>query len=332
MEHLRRIQNIDQIKILSDARRLAILRLLMSKPATLSQLGQVLGEHPARVRHHLKLLEEAGLVELVGTRAVRGFVEKYYQAKARSFIFNELILPSTPGQETVVLLGSHDLALELLSKLLHQKKPNGLEILLLPVGSLDGLIALRQGVAQIAGSHLLDAESGEYNLPYVRHLFPDLDVTLFTLAYREQGLLVAPGNPHQIRDLQDLARPNMTMINRNRGSGTRLWLDQQLTHLGLEAEEVSGYQHEMRTHTAIAEAISLGQADVGLGLQASARQFGLGFIPLFQERFDLVLPREQIEKKQITPIFDYLQSSEFRRLVEGLGGYSTTHTGEQLDP
>lgn len=332
MEHLHRVQNFEQLKLLSDARRLAILRLLMSNPATLSQLGQVLGEHPARVRHHLKLLEEAGLVELVETRAVRGFMEKYYQAKARAFVFNEMILPAASGQETVVLLGSHDLALELLSKLLHQKKPNGLEILLLPVGSLDGLIALRQGTAQIAGCHLLDADSGEYNLPYVRHLFPDLDITLFTLAYREQGLLVAPGNPLQIRDLQDLARPEVTIINRNRGSGTRLWLDQQLARIGLEAKDVSGYSREMRTHTSIAEAISLGQADTGLGLQAAAHRFGLDFIPLFQERFDLVLPREQIEKKQITPIFDYLQSGEFRRLVEGLGGYSTTHTGEQLNP
>jgi putative molybdopterin biosynthesis protein len=332
MEAIRRIQDYEQLKILSDSRRLAILRLLMAEPMTLSKLGQVVGEHPARVRHHLKLLEGAGLVELVDTRVVRGFVEKYYRARARAFVFQEIILPVSTDRETVAVLGSHDLALEALARQLGQKKSFLVELLILPVGSLEGLIALRQGASQLAGCHLLDAESGEYNLPYVRHIFPDRDVSLLTLAYREQGLMISPGNPQQIQGLQDLGRQDVTMVNRNRGSGTRLWLDHQLAQISLSPQEVRGYSREVRTHTAVAEAIRQGKADTGLGLLASARQHGLDFIPLFQERFDLAIPQEQIENQRLQPLLDYLQSAEFRHIVQGLEGYDTAHTGDQLRP
>ena len=153
MNQLRRIQDFEHLKILADARRLAILRLLMAKQATLSQLGQALGEHPARVRHHLKQLEKAGLVELVDTRVVRGFVEKYYRARARAFLLQELILPDDPKRETITVLGSHDLALEALAERLREQ--SSMDLLVLPVGSLDGLIALRQGSAQLAGDQRL---------------------------------------------------------------------------------------------------------------------------------------------------------------------------------
>lgn len=159
MEPSRRINNFEQLKILADARRLAILRLLMAKAATLSQLGERLEEHPARVRHHLKLLEGAGLVEQVETRVVRGFVEKYYRATAGAFFVHELLLPANSRNETIVALGSHDLALELLAKNVHAAQQEA-EVLALPVGSLEGLVALREGTAQVAGCHLLDVESG----------------------------------------------------------------------------------------------------------------------------------------------------------------------------
>ncbi len=281
MEYLKRIQDYEHLKTLADPRRMAILRLLMAGPATLSQLGLVLGEHPARVRHHLKLLEEAGMVELVETHVVRGFVEKYYRAKARAFYFQEIILPDDPERETLAILGSHDLALEILAQHLGQMKHDPIDVLVLPVGSLDGLIALRQGTAQIAGCHLLDAESGQYNLPFVHHIFPDREITLITLAHREQGLILASGNPKHIRSLQDLMREDILMVNRNRGSGTRLWLDRQLAQLSIEPRAMRGYQREVRTHTALAEAIRQGKADAGIGLRAAARQASLEFIPLF---------------------------------------------------
>lgn len=330
MDHLRRIQDFEHLKILADARRLTILRLLMAKPATLSQLGYTLGEHPARVRHHLKQLEKAGLVELVDTRVVRGFVEKYYRARARAFLLQELILPNDPERETIAVLGSHDLALEALAGYLREQSP--IDLLVLPVGSLDGLIALRQGSAQLAGCHLLDADSGEYNLPYIRHIFPDREVSLITLAHREQGLILSSGNPRALRGLQDLAREDVVMVNRNLGSGTRLWLDYQLEGLAISPASLRGYQRELYTHTAVAEAIRRGKVDVGLGLRAAASRCGLDFIPLFQERFDLVLLGERLEDRRLYPLLDTLQSAEFRRMLESLGGYGTTHTGDQITP
>jgi len=333
MEHIRRIQNFEQIKILADPRRLAILRLLMARPYTLSQMGEVLGLHPAKIRHHLKKLEAAGLVELVMTRVVRGFVEKYYQARARAFSLQEIILPDSNVSNTFVALGSHDLALELLAEqLTGPGRSAQVELLTVPVGSLEGLIALRQGAAQMAGCHLLDVESGEYNLPYVRHFFPDRSMTLITLAHREQGLLVAPGNPLRIRKVEDLERQDVRFVNRNKGSGTRLWLDRKLDQLDMAPESVRGYDHEVRTHTRAAERIAQGQADVGLGLRAAAQQHNLDFIPLYQERYDLVLPNEQLENPHLSPLLDRLLSVKFRSIVHDLGGYDTTHTGELLNP
>lgn len=332
MDYLFRIQDFEHIKILADARRLEILRLLMAESRTLSQLGQILDVHPAQVRHHLKQLEASGLVELVDTRVVRGFVEKYYRARAHAYFFQKMILPDNQERETFVILGSHDLALENLAGYFRQRKRNPIELLILPIGSLDGLIALRQGMAQAAGCHLLDPETGEYNLAYVRHLFPDSKITLITLAHREQGLIVAPGNPRQIHGLQDLAREDIQMVNRNKGSGTRLWLDQALERISLTPQELHGYDQEIQTHTGVAKAIHHGEAHVGLGLQAAAHQYGLDFIHLFEERFDLVLLDEQIQKRRSQPLFDHLQSAEFRQALESLGGYRTTKTGDHLSP
>lgn len=344
MESLRRIQNFDHLKILADSRRLAILRLLMAEALTLSQIGQVTGDHPAQVRHHLKQLERAGMVELVDTRTVRGFVEKYYRARARAFLLQELILPSsanrTPSHgynsqsdnEVIAILGSHDLALETLAGYLGKREHHPVELLVLPVGSLEGLIALRQGAARLAGCHLLDVESGEYNLPFVRHLFPDRPVVLITLTHRQQGLLVAPGNPKSIHALDDLRQPAITLANRNRGSGTRLWLDRQLQSLSIPTGDLHGYGREVRTHTAVAEAVAQGKADVGLGLYAAALQFNLDFIPLFEERFDLALSAEQVEDVNLHPLLDFLQTVTFRRLLSSLGGYNSDHSGDWLQP
>jgi putative molybdopterin biosynthesis protein len=330
MEHIKRIQDLAAIKILADPRRLEILRILMTAPATLTQLGQDLGEHPAQVRHHLKLLEKAGLVELVDQRVVRGFVEKYYRARARAFTINEIILPNPSLDERITFLGSHDLALEAMAERLRGLKLRPLQLYILPVGSLEGLVALRQGIAQIAGCHLLDAESGEYNLPFIRHLFPDRAMRLITLAHREQGLILLPGNPLQLRGIQDLVREDVRLANRNRGSGTRLWLDLQLRDLTIPAVEVRGYNSELRTHTAVAEAISTGKADAGIGLLAAAQKLGLDFIPLFKERFDLVYPEDLVGNPNITALFDTLTSGQFRRIVQNLGGYETAQTGDEL--
>ena len=182
-------------------------------------------------------------------------------------------------------MGSHDLALEGIAEHLE----NHFTFLSLPVGSLDGLVNLRQGLCQISGSHLLD-ETGEYNTPFVRHFFPDRDVEVVTLAYRTQGLMLTKGNPKGIKQVADVARPNVRFVNRNSGSGTRLWFDAELRQLKIPNGKINGYEKIVMTHTDAAMLISNNKADVTLGLQAAAHQNGLDFIPLFEERYDLVLP------------------------------------------
>jgi putative molybdopterin biosynthesis protein len=317
------LSTFEQIKLLSDPRRLAILRLLMASPATLTHLGQALGEHPAWVRHHVKKLEEAGLVEVSEVKVTSGVTEKFYRARAGAFLIQEMILPQDANRPTVIFSGSHDLAIE---RLAGQLSPH-INMLTLPVGSLDGLVALRQGFCHLSGCHLLDAD-GEYNVPFVRRFFPDRATLLVTLAHRTQGLLLAPGNPKGIHAIPDLARSDVIFVNRQKGSGTRLWLDSELHRLGIPAERIGGYRREMRTHTECALSVQRGEADAALGLQASARQHGLDFIPLFHERYDLTIPQEQTST--VAPILDYLQSGDFRRDVAALSGYDTTHTGEQI--
>ena len=329
MNPIQHIDSFETLKILGDARRLTILRLLMSAPATLSQLGRVMDMHPAKVRYHLKQLEGAGLVNLTSTRIVYGFVEKYYQATARAYCVNLAIVPKHSRKGTIIASGSHDLALDLLAQHIQQDERTA-DMFALPVGSLDGLIALRQGVCQLAGCHLFDPQAGEYNLPYVRHLFPGQPMKVVTLTYRQQGLMLAPGNPRQIRDLAELAREDITFINRNRGSGTRLWLDQHLAAAGVESARVQGYATEVSTHLQVAEAVLRGDADAGLGVLAAARQSNLDFIPLFEERYDLVIPESQYESALLAPALEYIHTAAFRQAVEGLGGYNPQDAGMEM--
>ncbi len=324
MQPLERLITFDQLKVLSDGRRLSVLKQLMAGPATLSQLGRKLGEHPSWIRHHLKLLEAAGLVELAEVKVSDGYVEKYYQSKAHAYLLQELLLPDAHGKKMVVLSGSHDLALELLTRL----SCADLDVVTLPVGSLDGLVALRQGMCNATGCHLYDSGSGDFNSPFVRHFFPDQKMVLVTLAHREQGLIVGPGNPHNVHGLSDLAT-GFKFINRNKGSGTRLWLDGELARLGIPTETVNGYGWEACTHTEVALAVQSGAAQLGLGIHAAASQLGLSFIPLFHERYDLVIPQEGIGDKSLAPLFDTFYSGAFRQAVGGMRGYDISHLGDQ---
>lgn len=328
MKRSENIQSLEVIKVLGDPRRVAILRLLMAEPATLSQLGRQLDMHPAKVRHHLKQLEDVGLVSFVSSREVRGFVEKYYQATSQAYFVNYAVLPKPGKQDTVFALGSHDLALDLLAEHL-EKDDSTPGLMALPVGSLDGLIALRQGYCQLTGCHLFDPVGGEYNTSYVRHLFPGQSMHVVTLAHREQGLLVAQGNPQQIQGLEDMVREDLTFINRRQGSGTRLWLDQQLLSLGVETSQIHGFTCEVSTHSQVAQAVVQGEADLGLAVLAVADQYDLDFIPLFEERFDLVIPDEHFQSALLLPALDYLNTTQFRTAVQGLGGYDPQETGKE---
>jgi putative molybdopterin biosynthesis protein len=322
MPRVQSIDSFDQLKILADSKRLMILRLLMSAPATLTQLGEKLGKHPAWIQHHIKALEKAGLIELGETRKVERAVEKYYRAKGGALLFQQIILPEENDRGTVILSGSHDLAVEFIA----QNLAEHLNVLALPVGSLDGLTALRSGLCHLAGAHLFDAPSGEYNAPFVRHIFPDRETILITLTHREQGLIVVSGNPKEIKSISDLARRNITFVNRNKGSGTRLWLDRDLEALGISAKKIKGYDDEVRTHTESALRVRSGTADAALGIRAAAD--GLDFIPLLQERYDLVIPRDQI--KRLDPLLNFIQTKKFRAAIQAMRGYDTAHSGEKI--
>ena len=320
------LHDLTVIQTLGDPRRLEILRRLMIDAATLSQLGEVMDLHPAKVRYHLKKLEAAHLVTYVSSRQVRGFVEKYYTATAQAYFINQIVLPQFDREGTLFFLGSHDPALELLANHLVEDEADT-RLVVLPVGSLEGLIALRQGFCQITGCHLYDPVDQEYNTSFVRHFFPGESMRLVTLAHRLQGLLVAPGNPKNIQSLTDLSRDDLMLINRKSGSGTRLWLDQQLNAIKMASDQVHGYEKEVSTHSQVAEAILDGQADVGLAVFAAARRYRLDFIPLFEERFDLVIPVETFHSGRFSPIMDRLNSKDFRNDLLNLGGYDPHDTG-----
>ena len=322
VERVESIRSFGNIKLLADPRRMDILRLLMASPATLTHLARTMKRSPAWIRHHTLALESANLIEVSEIRKTGKVTEKFYHAKADALLLQEIILPKTE-KPAVIFSGSHDLALEEIA--VHLQKY--IALLSLPVGSLDGLINLRQGLCQISGSHLLD-ETGEYNTPFVRHLFPDRNMQIVTLAHRTQGLMLTNRNPKSIKKISDIAKSNVRFVNRNAGSGTRLWFDSELLKLNIPTEKVNGYDRVVKTHSVAASAVQSGQADAALGLQAAAYQHGLDFIPLFEERYDLVLPHEN--ENFLMPLLDYLQTANFRAELNVLTGYNSTHSGEQI--
>jgi putative molybdopterin biosynthesis protein len=227
---------------------------------------------------------------------------------------------------TIVAIGSHDLTLDLLAQHLAESRP-GMRLASAHAGSLGGLIALRRGEAHLAGSHLLDEATGEYNVSYVRRYLPGIPVVLVTLVRREQGLIVAPGNPKGVEGLTDLARPDVVFVNRQRGAGTRVLLDYRLKQLGLDAAAIRGYEREEYTHLAVAAAVQSGAADVALGIRAAARALDLDFILLEHERYDLVIPRVHYESALLRPLLDLLHDNALHQAVAALPGYDLAEMG-----
>ena len=233
---------------------------------------------------------------------------------------------SINARNTIVIVGSHDLALDLLVSHLRHKNPE-INVDLTHAGSLGGLIALQEERADLAGIHLLDEETGEYNYPYVRHILPGRDVAIVHLAYRIQGLMFAIGNPRQIKGIEDLRRPDIRFLNRQKGSGTRVLLDFELRQHGITPSRVNGYELEMDTHIAVGSTIARGEADVGLGIEAAARSCDIGFLPLLKERYDLVMPLGSYRSERLSPLLKIIKSKDFRRVVTETGGYDTSQTG-----
>jgi putative molybdopterin biosynthesis protein len=232
-------------------------------------------------------------------------------------------------ERTIVVTGSHDLVLDLAASALRERDPR-LTLASSNVGSLGGLMALRDGLCHLAGSHLLDPATAEYTLPYVDRLLPDQDTAVIRLAHREQGLIVAPGNPLGLARIDDLVRPGVRYVNRQRGAGTRVLLDHELAQRGIEPEEVHGYEREEHTHLAVAAAVAAGRADSGLGVLAAARAFELDFVPIAREPYDLVLWRGTVEDPLLEPLWELLATQDFKKAVEELGGYDTAEMGLRI--
>jgi putative molybdopterin biosynthesis protein len=227
-------------------------------------------------------------------------------------------------ERTIVAIGSHDPVLDLAASLLRARDP-AQTLVSGPVGSLGGLVALRDGLCHLAGCHLLDPATGEYTLPWIARVLPGRDVEVVRLVHREQGLIVAAGNPLGVTGLADL--PRLRYVNRQRGAGTRVLLDHELGKRRIESGSIDGYSREEPTHLAVAAAVAAGRADAGLGVMAAARAFDLGFVRVAREPFDLVMaPGEPA----VAPLLELLADPEFRAQVEAMGGYSTAETGRRI--
>ena len=228
-------------------------------------------------------------------------------------------------EQTIFAIGSHDISLDLLAQFLasHNRRLASAN-----VGSLGGLVALRRGEAHLAGSHLLDPQTGEYNLSYIHQYLPDTPVKVLALVGREQGLMVSKGNPKDIQSLEDLARPDVSFVNRQRGAGTRVLLDYHLELKGIESGAIRGYNQEEYTHLAVAAAVASGRADSGMGIAAAAQALDLDFVPLFDERYDLVIPVEYYHGELLAPLFQVLQEPAFRQAVAQMPGYDISVMGE----
>jgi putative molybdopterin biosynthesis protein len=241
----------------------------------------------------------------------------------------ELLRPLGDIENTILAIGSHDLAIGILEDRLKLEHPE-CKIAATNVGSLGGLFALQRRETHIAGCHLLDPDTGAYNIPDIKRMIPDTPVVLVHLARREQGLIVEPGNPKKISGLDTLARPDLMFVNRQPGSGTRVLLDYELKRLQMSGAAIRGYEREEFTHMAVGVAVASGLADAGLGVRSAANALGLDFIPVGQEQYDLVFLRSFFDSEKGRRLLDTIRSQGFKRAVSDLGGYDTARAGEIL--
>jgi putative molybdopterin biosynthesis protein len=230
-------------------------------------------------------------------------------------------------EHTIFAIGSHDITIDIMAQFLAAKYRR---LASSNVGSLGGLVALSRGEAHLAGSHLLDPDSGEYNLKYVKQVLPDVPVKIIVLVGRQQGLMVARGNPKNIQSLKDLARETVSYVNRQSGAGTRVLLDYHLRLMGIAPGMIKGYHQEEFTHLAVAAAIASGRADCGLGIAAAAQALELDFIPLYQERYDLIIPLRYYEDELLRPLLDLFSDTDFKKTVASLPGYNIDQMGQVI--
>jgi len=239
----------------------------------------------------------------------------------------ELLVDEEEILNTVVIIGSHDISIDLLADEIRHRGHN-IRVSSGNVGSLGGLMALRKGTCHIAGSHLLDPETGEYNISYIKRYLKGIKVSVLNLVLRDQGLIIAKGNPKGIKGINDLTRDDVTFVNRQAGSGTRVLLDYKLDQLGIKPETIEGYDHDEFTHMAVAVNILSAAADCGMGIFAAAKALNLDFIPLEREQYDLIIPSSMLDNPNIRVLIETIRSKNFRDRVIALGGYDPSKSGQ----
>ena len=236
---------------------------------------------------------------------------------------------SISGSPMIRFVGSHDPVVELLFDFLkHLTLP--IESSISFRGSLDGLIALYRGEAEVSGIHLWDEAANEYNISFVKHVILGEPVCIVNLVQREQGFIVAPGNPFGIRAWEDITKEGLRFINRQKGSGTRLRFDAHLKAAKIPTNRILGYEQEESTHTGVAYRVASGQADVGVGVKSAAHRLGLDFISLFTERYDLVCLSRVTKTPAWHQLMEVLRSPGFAKAVQQQSGYDTSLTGKIL--
>lgn len=239
----------------------------------------------------------------------------------------ELLVDEEDLLNTVVIIGSHDITVDILADEIKRRGYN-IRISSGNVGSLGGLMALRKGTCHIAGSHLLDTRTGQYNLSYIRRYLKGKHISVFHLVLRDQGLIVTKGNPRAVKGISDLSRGDVTFVNRQAGSGTRVLFDYKLDQQGMEPKSIKGYDHEEFTHMAVAVDILSGAADCGMGIFAAAKALDLDFIPLEREQYDLIIPTDMLDLPNVRAVLETIQTQDFRKRVESLGGYDPSKSGQ----
>lgn len=238
----------------------------------------------------------------------------------------QALVPLDEIERTLLCTGSHDPCLELLNDFLRQATPFYV-LASTHVGSLGGIFALKSRMCHMAGSHLLEPTDGSYNVAALRRYLPDRALKVVTFMHREQGFFVPTGNPRGITGVQDLVGTGLRFVNRQAGSGTRVLFDYELSRHGLDPDEIQGYGYDEYTHMAVAVAVLSGKADTGLGVLSAANALGLDFVPLAEERYDLIIPEEIFATPMMRTVLDIMTSARFKQAVEARGGYSCRETG-----
>jgi len=246
------------------------------------------------------------------------------QVNARLLVDDEELL------NTIVVIGSHDITIDILADEIRRSTGRNIRISSGNVGSLAGLMAVRKGICHFAGSHLLDTETGEYNVSYIKRFLKGMKVSLFRFVLREQGLIIQKNNPKGIKGIMDLIRDDVSFVNRQTGSGTRILFDYSLARHGIRPDSIKGYSHEEFTHMSVAVDVLSGVADCGMAIYAAAKALDLGFIPMHWEQYDLVIPAASLHDKNIQTVLDTIRSQGFRGRVATLGGYDPSRSGELL--